>query len=590
MDQRIIAHKFCPIIREDDHYLFVGKPAGLASRAGTKSRSASVLDLLKDRDDAASLVPLYDVNRWQSGVLAYAKSEAAARHLLTGLETGSAKPVYIAVVQGKLKPGSQTVTGAIKQVDQDRFAVDRRALGKELPTTKFDPMDRGETRAVVRCSPNVLNHHQVRAHLQSINLRIVGDATYAERGDRPQPDSARGGSARKGPGPALPMMLHLAELRFHHPAMKRAITVRAKVPPEFADALDRDCAGRPLEGLLAARLRAALAMRLPCLIDEGTSAFRLLNGRADGVPGLVVELYGDVLILQIHQGKFDAGKMPLRAIADWYRGQLGATAAYVKQFAKDRSRIPQKVSGRVSAKRPKGDLKKDALTPLAALSDPHPLVGKAAPDVFAVRENGLRFLVRPYDGYAVGLFLDHRENRRRVRELSAGGNVLNLFCYTCGFSVAAAAGGAKATVNVDIARKCLEWGKENFKANGLALDDHIFINDDAFNYFKRARRQQRKFDVVVLDPPSFARSKKNRRVFTLEKDLQQLVAGAISLLVPSGVMLVSTNHRGTSRKWLREQIALAAGLQTVSVISTPRLPVDFAGDPDHAKTVIVRIT
>jgi len=168
--------------------------------------------------------------------------------------------------------------------------------------------------------------------------------------------------------------------------------------------------------------------------------------------------------------------------------------------------------------------------------------------------------------------------------------VLNLFCYTCGFSVAAAAGGAKATVNVDIARKCLEWGKENFKANGLALDDHIFINDDAFNYFKRARRQQRKFDVVVLDPPSFARSKKNRRVFTLEKDLQQLVAGAISLLVPSGVMLVSTNHRGTSRKWLREQIALAAGLQTVSVISTPRLPVDFAGDPDHAKTVIVRIT
>ena len=600
MNQQVIALKFCPIVYEDDHYLFVNKPAGLASRPGRRSGGASVLDLLSARADVASLVPLYEVNTWQSGVLGYAKSQEPADHLLAGLETGSAKCIYVAVVRGRLKQRPQTVTAAIKQVQHDHFTVDLKSPAKDLPATKIEPADQGATCALVRCRPSTLNHHQVRAHLQSVNLHIVGDTTYAQRrgqGERAfppnRPGQEVGKQAVRGSGP---VMLHLAELRFHHPVLKRAITVRAKPPPEFAGALDDERSANVLDGLYAARLRAALAARLGCFLDEDTSAFRVLNGRADGVPGLVIELYDDTLIIQVHQGKFDAGKLPLHAIARWYLGQLGATAVYVKQFAKDRSRTPtstkapKKVSGTSSAAHAAGRSSKGSLSALSALRDPQPLAGKGAPEVFTVRENGLSFLVKAYDGYAVGLFLDHRENRRRVRELSAGQNVLNLFCYTCGFSVAAAAGGAKTTVNVDIARKCLEWGKENFKANHLALDDHVFINDDAFNYFRRAKRQQRTFDLIVIDPPSFARPKKGRGVFELEKDLQRLVAGAISLLVPGGVILVSTNHRGVNRKWLREQITLAAGLRKVSIVSAPRLPLDFAGDPDHAKTVIARIS
>ena len=316
------------------------------------------------------------------------------------------------------------------------------------------------------------------------------------------------------------------------------------------------------------RLRAALAARLPCWLDEGTDAFRILDGRADAMSGLVAELYGDVLVLQAHQGKFDAGDVPVPQVAQWYRRQLGVTAVYVKRFAKDRSR---------SGSGPD------------ELRDPKPLAGKPAPERFAVREHGLRFLVRPYDGHSVGLFLDHRENRRRVGELAGGRSVLNLFCHTCGFSVAAAVGGARSTVNVDISRKSLEWGKENFRANGLALDDHTFINDNAFDYFKRAGRQRRTFDLIVIDPPSFARVKKGRRVFTVEKDLQRVAAGAISLLSPNGLLLAATNHRGASRKWLREQVNAAAGSRRVTAVSTPPLPIDFAEGSDHAKTVIVRI-
>ncbi len=553
MDQRAIAHKLCPIVYEDDHYLFVSKPAGLASQARGGERSASVRDVLGEQHDTAALLPLYEINRWQSGVLGYAKTSAARQHLRTGLETGSAKPAYVAVVQGKLKPRPQRITAAIKQVSAERFVVDRKDSDAPRLVTKLEPLEWGATRALVRCRPGLLNHHQIRAHLRSVNLRIVGDSVY-----RPKPDAVQLG----------PIMLHLAELRFHHPGLKLAVTVRAKTPPDFAAALDGDDRKSRLDGLFTARLRAALAARLPCFLDEDTNAFRVLNGRGDALSGLVAELYDDVLILQIHQGKFDVGEMPVGEIARWYRQQLGTAAIYVKHYAKDRSR-----SG----------------SGLDELRNPQPLAGKPAREVFAVRENGLDFLVRAYDGYSVGLFLDQRENRRRVRELADGRNVLNLFCYTCGFSVAAAAGGAQSTVNVDISRKSLEWGKDNFRANGLSLDDHVFINDDVFNYFKRARRQQRTFDLIVIDPPSFARPQKGGRVFTVEKDLQRLVAGAVSLLTPNGVLLVSSNDRSASRTWLREQIHLGAGSRKVSVVATPRLPLDFAGDPDHAKTISVRV-
>jgi len=109
---------------------------------------------------------------------------------------------------------------------------------------------------------------------------------------------------------------------------------------------------------------------------------------------------------------------------------------------------------------------------------------------YAVLENGIRFLVRPHDGHSTGLFLEHRDNRKRVRRLAAGRNMLNAFAYTCGFSVAAALGGAAGTVSVDVSKKYLEWGKCNFAANELNLADHRFICSDIFDYYRRARRRR----------------------------------------------------------------------------------------------------
>ena len=100
----------------------------------------------------------------------------------------------------------------------------------------------------------------------------------------------------------------------------------------------------------------------------------------------------------------------------------------------------------------------------------------------------------------MGLFLDQRDNRRRIRAQARGKDVLNLFAYTCGFSVAAAAGGAASTVSVDLSPKALEWGRANFALSHLDPSDHQFIKSDAFDYLRRAARQGKRFDIIILDP------------------------------------------------------------------------------------------
>ena len=121
----------------------------------------------------------------------------------------------------------------------------------------------------------------------------------------------------------------------------------------------------------------------------------------------------------------------------------------------------------------------------------------------------------------------------------AGMELLNTFAYTCGFSVCAAKAGARTT-SLDLSRKYLEWGKRNFALNGLNAAQHSFINGDVFDWLRRLAKKQRRFDVVVLDPPTFSQSKEHG-VFQVEKDFGELVTAAVPLLTASGVLFASTN-------------------------------------------------
>jgi 23S rRNA (cytosine1962-C5)-methyltransferase len=319
---------------------------------------------------------------------------------------------------------------------------------------------------------------------------------------------------------------------------------------------------------LDSQLNAALARRKSLLSDPALEAVRLFHGRADGLEGLVVEKWGGVLIVQLHEGLPGPTPAELRPYLQSWRERFGARAVYLKHFVRDRNGADVEVQ--------------------TSHRDATPWIGEPSAEEFAVREGGLTYLIRPYDGFSVGLFLEHRENRRRIAELAAGRRVLNAFAYTCGFSVAAAAGGAAAVSSIDLSKRYLEWGKRNFAANHLPTAAHRFYASDIFDFFKRARRQQLRFDLAILDPPTFSRRRRPAGVFELRVDLPRLAEEAVERLDRGGILLLATNDRRIRLETLQAAVRQASPRRCSAVPPAPALPPDFSGDPEYAKAMLVR--
>jgi 23S rRNA (cytosine1962-C5)-methyltransferase len=153
-------------------------------------------------------------------------------------------------------------------------------------------------------------------------------------------------------------------------------------------------------------------------------------------------------------------------------------------------------------------------------------------------EHRLKYGIDFAAGYSVGLFIDQRENRCFVRQVMPK-RLLNCFAYTCSFSVAAASVGA-ATVNVDFSKKSLSRGRENFTLNSLPINDHRFIADDVTSVLPRLARKGEKFDMIILDPPTFSRSHRGK-AFHVQSDFEKLLLNALELVERNGHILLSTN-------------------------------------------------
>jgi 23S rRNA (cytosine1962-C5)-methyltransferase len=232
------------------------------------------------------------------------------------------------------------------------------------------------------------------------------------------------------------------------------------------------------------------------------------------------------------------------------------------------------------------------------------LIGDAAPALFTVRENDVQYELSFDEGYLVGIFLDQRDNRRRLllNHVAAnfppfdgglrGREVLNIFAYTCAFSVCAALAGARTT-SLDLSRKYLEWGKRNFALNALDPAAHEFIYGDAFDWMRRLAKKNRAFDVVIIDPPTFSQSKTSG-LFRAEKDYARLAEMALGLVRPDGVLLASTN----TAKWPAEEFANSLEsafrsaqrriLQEHYFPQPPDFPVS-RDEPAYLKTVWMRM-
>jgi 23S rRNA (cytosine1962-C5)-methyltransferase len=193
-----------------------------------------------------------------------------------------------------------------------------------------------------------------------------------------------------------------------------------------------------------------------------------------------------------------------------------------------------------------------------------------APGLVEVREDGVAYLVDPGGGYSSGLFLDQRLNRRWVAELGAR-RLLNLFAYTCSFSVCGALAGAE-TLSVDTSKRAIERGRENFRRNGLAVERHRFVVEDVVKFVPRLVRRRETFDAIILDPPTFGRA--DGRVFRIERDLPDLIAACADLLTEDGALLVSCNYARWDAAALRE-VCVAALPGRGFVLGSGELPPEI---------------
>ena len=277
--------------------------------------------------------------------------------------------------------------------------------------------------------------------------------------------------------------------------------------------------------------------------DDLTTAFRLFNQEGDGFGGLTVDLYGDY------------------AVFSWYN-------SYVYQIRKVISEAFRQVFPEVL-----GTYEKIRFKGLDYESA-H-VYGQEAPDFFTVLENGVLYQVFMNDGLMTGIFLDQHEVRGSLVDgLSMGKSLLNMFSYTAAFSVAAAMGGASQTTSVDLAKRSRELSQAHFQANGISTGDHRFIVMDVFEYFKYAKRKGLTYDVIVLDPPSFARNKK--QTFSVAKDYHKLISQSLEILNPGGIIIASTNAANVSRQKFIEQIDKGFAGRSYQILNKYGLPADFA--------------
>lgn len=191
---------------------------------------------------------------------------------------------------------------------------------------------------------------------------------------------------------------------------------------------------------------------------------------------------------------------------------------------------------------------------------------------FSILEYGLKFKVNLADYLDTGLFLDHRETRRMVAAMAAGKRLLNLFAYTCSFSVHAAAAGALFTKSVDLSNTYTEWGRENFLLNSLSQANNFIIREDCLQFLAKERGI---YDIIVIDPPTISRSKKMDQMFDIQKDYPFLISKALALLSREGTLIFSTNSRDFDF-----DESLFGGC-SIYDISAKTIPMDFHNQKIH---------
>ena len=276
------------------------------------------------------------------------------------------------------------------------------------------------------------------------------------------------------------------------------------------------------------RICSAIEIRQKLNVESQSNAYRLIYAESDGIPGLIVDRYGEVLVLQSLTTGSEFWK---ETFADLLLEETGLSTIYERSDADVREL--------------------EGLESKVGL-----LRGKLSSFVFPITEHNLKFNVNLQSGHKTGFYLDQCENRLRVRELAKGKDVLDGFCYTGGFTVNVLAGGAKSVLSIDSSADALALAKQNVELNDLPIEKTNFLEGDVFQLLRKFRDENRSFDMIILDPPKFAptaaQAEKAARGY---KDINLL---AFKLLQPGGILVTFSCSGGVDAALFQKIIAGAA--------------------------------
>jgi 23S rRNA (cytosine1962-C5)-methyltransferase len=513
LDSLFVPFRAERVIARLDGILVVDKPPGMVVHGGDERLGGDLVTRLRSwlraeqGDDYLGVHSRLDVGT--SGVLPFTTSREVNASVSQEIELGQAERVYVAAVSLSRRHRLRSSGTLEHQLLGDKRRTRVVHDGGDRAVTDYRVVAEQGARALIELRPQTGRMHQLRAQLAASGAPIAGDALY-------------GGAA------AWRLLLHCRERR----VLGRAYL--APTPVELSGWLRTGTSFAEL-ALFRERLLDAAVLRTPLL--SRTDAFRVVAEQGDGLPAVTIDRYGDYAVLAVSS---EEAERQAQAMADFLLTH-GFAGVYLKR-------------------RERRDLRRVGALEVAPLE---PIAGQHAPSELVVVEQGLKIACQLNDGLSTGLFFDQRDNRQRVRELSSGKLVLNLFAYTCSFSVAAALGGALRVTSVDVGGRALERGRANFVANGVEPGRHEFVQADAVRFVRGAVKHGRKVDLIVLDPPSFGTV--GRATFKFERDIEGLMADCLRLLAPSGHLLCVTNHRKTSLTAFRRYLSAAAEQAGVSV-------------------------
>ncbi|RYZ02776.1 MAG: hypothetical protein EOO73_30405 [Myxococcales bacterium] len=529
MDSLFVPFRAERVIARRDGILVVDKPPHMVVHGGDELRRGDVVsrlrELLVQSGEEGYLGVHSRLDVGTSGVLPFTTSRAVNAAVADEIERGAAERVYVAAVSvsGRSRLGK---SGTLEhQLLSDKRRTRVVPSGGERAVAHYRVLGEQGGRALVELRPETGRMHQLRVQLSALGAPIAGDELY-------------------GGAPAWRLLLHCRR------RLVLGEAYEAPVPAELERWLKY---GSSFAALASFRERVldAAALRTPLLAE--TDVFRVVAEQGDGLPGVTIDRYGAHAVLSVAS---EEAEQHSAEIADLL-AQHGAHGVYLKR-------------------RERRDLRRVGAAEIAPVL---PVVGEPATPDLTVTEQGMRILCELGDGLSTGLFLDQRDNRRRVRELAGGKQVLNLFSYTCSFSVAAALGGAARVTSVDVGGRALERGRQNFVANGLEPGRHEFVQADAVRFVRGAVKHGRKLDLIVLDPPSFGTV--GKATFKFDRDIEGLMTDCLRLLQPGGMLLCVTNHKKTNPAAFRRYVERAAA-QARREIKLRDLPsqLDFPDDLD----------